>query len=74
MKKVYQHIKIKLLDQALGLISIENQYSFIPLDIFRFDYVVWNADGTLLKDSFSLSLGPGGENRISDRMAQYNQQ
>ncbi|PWD98354.1 glycoside hydrolase family 2 TIM barrel-domain containing protein [Marinilabilia rubra] len=63
VKKVYQHLKFKPVNLNIGLISIENQYSFIDTEKFDFEWVIKSEGDTIKTGKWeAVSLAPGESN------------
>ncbi|MEO1450095.1 MAG: glycoside hydrolase family 2 TIM barrel-domain containing protein, partial [Bacteroidota bacterium] len=58
VKKVYQPIKIQLLDFRQGKLDIQNTFSFIDLSGFTFEWQLWNPEKTLKAGEFSMDIAP----------------
>lgn len=58
VKKVYQNIKFQLINPQRGILDIKNDYSFINLDAFKFNWVLWSESGTLKEGSFTIVIAP----------------
>lgn len=59
VKKHYQNIKFRAVDLAKGLIEIKNDFSFISLESYTFEWKIWGEKGLVKTGTFNLRLEPG---------------
>ena len=60
VKKVYQHIGFSARDLRKGIVTLENKYSFLNLDQFKFEWVIRSEGETLQSGTIdNVTLIPG---------------
>jgi len=60
VKKVYQHIGFTARDLKKGIVTVENKYSFLNLDQFRFEWMIRSEGETLQSGTIDhVTLQPG---------------
>jgi beta-galactosidase len=65
VKKVYQNIGFDAVDLQNGVLSVQNKYSFLNLDQFRFDWEIRSNGMTLQQGTIeNLELSPGEKSNI----------
>ena len=65
VKKVYQPIKFEAVDLAAGEFKVTNWNAFTNASAYDYDYEIFSAERTLLKEKFDLELAPYDSTHIN---------